>query len=178
VEAKVDIKCKRIIDGKTYNTETSTQITGWHDDDDDVPWESGTYLYQNRHGAFFLYTYLYDADEHDFQKIEPYTPDQARAWLEKNCSWDPSLIESLFGQMPEAGSGESKFTLRMPESLRERLADRAKVNNQSLNAWIIRCLESCAAEPDASTSATGQRDIPPMGGMKGNNRDGWRTGSK
>ena len=42
--------------------------------------------------------------------------------------------------------GEVKFTLRMPDSLRERLAERAKANDQSLNAWIIRCLEPCAAE--------------------------------
>ena len=44
--------------------------------------------------------------------------------------------------MPEAGSGEAKYTLRMPDSLRDRLAERAKANNQSLNAWIVRCLES------------------------------------
>ena len=71
-------------------------------------------------------------------------------------------IERLFGEMPEAGSGESKFTLRMPDSLRERLAERAKANNQSLNAWMVRCLESCA-------------NVPPMTGLTGSNREGWRT---
>lgn len=77
--------------------------------------------------------------------------------------------------MPEAGSGKSKFTLRMPDSLRERLAERAKANDQSLNAWIVRCLESCAAEgaPDAGSSEP--HDIPPMGNMVGSNRTGWRT---
>ena len=39
----VDIKCKRIIDGKTYNTETATQIAGRTDNDEDAPWESGQY---------------------------------------------------------------------------------------------------------------------------------------
>lgn len=138
------IKCKRIIDGKTYNTETATQIAGW--ENDDGTFSAGRYLYQTRFGAFFLYSYLDSGDEDDYEKIEPFTPEQAREWLEKNQSYSVELIESLFGTMPEAGSGESKFTLRMPDSLRDRLAERAKAKNQSLNAWIVRCLESCAAE--------------------------------
>lgn len=137
------IKCKRIIDGKTYNTETATQVAGWGGADG--PYERGNYLYQTRFGAFFAYTYLDGADEQDYETIEPLTPEQAREWLEKHQSFDPDLIERLFGQMPEAGSGEIKYTLRMPESLRDRLADRAKANDQSLNAWIVRCLEGCAA---------------------------------
>lgn len=146
----VAIKCKRIIDGKTYNTETSTLIEGW--DSDEGPWESGAHLYQNRFGAFFLFSYLSAGDEDDYEKIEPFTPEQARSWLEKNRNWRTDLIESLFGLMPEAGSGEVKYTLRMPESLKDRLAARAKENGQSLNAWIVRCLEGCAApheKPDS-----------------------------
>jgi hypothetical protein len=139
------IKCKRIIDGKTYNTETATQIAGREDDYDDPFLSAGAYLYQTRFGAFFLYSYLDGFDENDFEKIKPLTPDEARAWLEKNYAYDVDLIERLFGQMPEAGSGEIKFSLRLPESLRDRLADRAKTNGQSLNAWIVRCLEGCAA---------------------------------
>ena len=147
----MDRKCKRIIDGKTYNTETATRIAGWDDDNnEDGPWDSGRLLYQTRHGAFFLYSYLDGANEQDFDKIEPYTPEQAQKWLEENCSWDPELIERLFGAMPEAGSGEVKYTLRLPESLRDRLAIRAKSNQQSLNAWIVRCLEACASAEAAS----------------------------
>lgn len=162
------IKCKRIIDGKTYNTETATQIAGWGGGDG--PYESGRYLYQTRFGAFFLYSYLDGADEEDYERITPMTPEEARTWLEQNHSYEPSLIEQLFGQMPEAGSGEVKYTLRMPESLRDRLASFAKANDQSLNAWIVRCLESCVADngPDSG------RDIPPMGGFVGSNRTGWR----
>lgn len=166
------IKCKRIIDGKTYNTETATQIAGWGGGDG--PFERGRYLYQTRFGAFFLYSYLEGTGEDDYEKIEPFTPEQARAWLEKNQSFNPDLIEQLFGQMPEAGSGEIKFTLRLPESLRDRLAERAKANGQSLNAWIVRCLESCAAA--ASPRIAGdEKEIPPMGNLVGSNRTGWRT---
>lgn len=160
-----EIKCKRIIEGKTYNTETATQLAGWDDNNDEFgPYDSGRYLYQTRFGAFFLYSFLDGAAEDDFEKILPLTPEQAREWLEKNQSWNVELIENLFGQMPEAGMGEIKFTLRLPESLRDRLATLAKANDQSLNAWIVRCLESCAAAA-APSVAMDAREIPPMGNM-------------
>lgn len=138
------IKCKRIIDSKTYNTETATQLFGW--DSDEGPYTQGAYLFQSRFGAYFLFTYLDGEGEYDHNTIAPYTPDEARQWLEKHASYEPELIERLFGEMPEAGSGEIKFTLRLPESLRDRLAARAKANEQSLNAWMVKCLESCAAD--------------------------------
>ena len=157
------IKCKRIIGGKTYNTETATQIVGREDDNDDMPFDSGAYLYQSRFGAFFLYSYLDGTGEDDYEKIQPFTPEQAREWLEKHYSYRVDLIETLFGEMPEAGSGEIKYTLRMPESLRDRLAARAKANEQSLNAWIIRCLETCAAEAVDNAESSDQRHVPPKG---------------
>lgn len=137
-------KCKRIIDGKTYNTETATQIAGWDRDDDNSPFTSGNFLYQTRFGAFFQFKYLDTMDEDSYETIVPFTPEQAREWLEQNVSWQPELIESLFGEMPEAGMGEIKYTLRLPESLRNKLAARAEENKQSLNAWMVRCLERCA----------------------------------
>jgi hypothetical protein len=169
------IKCKRIIEGKTYNTETATEIEGWDIDEDEYPVTHGQHLYQNRFGAFFLHRYQDDGPDGPEEEIEPFTPEQARAWLEKHRSYRVDLIEKLFGKMPEAGSGESKFTLRMPDSLRERLAERAKGNNQSLNAWIVRCLESCAAEALSDRQGSDRQDIPPMGGLVGSNRTGWRT---
>jgi hypothetical protein len=137
-------KCKRIIDGKTYNTETATELFGG--EVDHGPGSTGDYLFQTRFGAYFRFTFKQFFDEDDRETITPFTPDEARQWLEKNASYDPDLIERLFGEMPEAGSGEIKFTLRLPESLRDRLATRAKANDQSLNAWMVKCLESCAAD--------------------------------
>ena len=88
----MDIKCKRIIDGKTYNTETAYQLGGWTNSNEG-PFEQGEYLYKNRHGAFFLYTFLSGAEEHDYDRIYPLSPDEAHHWLEKNCSWNPDLIK-------------------------------------------------------------------------------------
>ncbi len=173
---RMAIKCKRIIEGKTYNTETATQIAAAVSGGEDDRFDAGAFLYQSRFGAFFLYSYLEDfSPEDDYEKIEPLTPEQARKWLEDNQSYHPDLIEKLFGEMPEAGSGESKFTLRMPDSLRDRLAVLAKANNQSLNAWIVRCLEACAAETAPGAEHDTQNDIPPVGNIVGNNRAGWRT---
>jgi predicted HicB family RNase H-like nuclease len=166
------MKCKRIIDGKTYNTETATMIAGGFDTHS---YETGKYLYQTRFGAFFVYSYVAGSGEDDYERIDPLTPQQAQEWLEKHESYNVALIEQLFGQMPEAGSGEVKYTLRMPESLRDRLATLAKANNQSLNAWIVRCLEFCASEAASAAGSSDQRDIPPMGNMVGSNRAGWRT---
>ncbi len=168
------IKCKRIIDGKTYNTETATLIAGSDDTAPDAPWDTGEHLYQTRFGAFFLCKYFHWSGDDDYEKIVPFTPDQAREWLETNYSYRVDLIERLFGEMPEAGSEKSKFTLRMPDSLRERLAERAKANNQSLNAWMIRCLESCA-DPARDAERGDKGDIPPMGNMVRGKDGVWRT---
>ncbi|MGB3246796.1 MAG: toxin-antitoxin system HicB family antitoxin [Sulfitobacter sp.] len=137
-------KVKRIIDGKTYNTETATEIEGFEDFSGGS--NSGDFLFQTRFGAFFRLHYYEGGDEHDYTTITPLTPDKAREWLEEKVSWQPELIEKLFGEMPEAGSGEVKFTLRMPESLRDRISTHAEQNKQSLNAWMIRCLERCATD--------------------------------
>lgn len=139
-------KCKRIIGGKTYNTETSNELGGFEIDPENPYGEQGDYLYQTRYGAFFRYTYLDGFDEQDYDTITPLTPEEAQAWLEKHYAWNTGLIESLFGEMPEAGYAEVKYTLRLPENLRDRLAAKAKENNQSLNAWMVRCLEGCAGE--------------------------------
>jgi predicted HicB family RNase H-like nuclease len=123
-------------------------LEGWDDEFHGIT--CGQHLYQSRFGAFFLYSYQDDGPEGPEQSLKPYTPEQARQWLEKYRSYDVDLIESLFGKMPEAGSSESKFTLRLPDHLRNRLAALAKANGQSLNAWVVRCLEQCSASGELS----------------------------
>jgi predicted HicB family RNase H-like nuclease len=131
------VRCKRIIGGKTYNTETSTLLG---DFEDDFYIEM---LYKTRHGAFFLYS------ENQIEGnigIQPYEPSEAQKWMEEYSS--PERLEAEFGQMPDAGDDEARFTLRIPESLRKRVAVIADANGQSLNAWILRCLERCASAKD------------------------------
>ena len=147
----VTLKCKRIIDGKTYNTETATKLAGGGEIPDEYLVINGEHLYQSRLGAFFLYVYATRGSEGLRQDLKPLSPQEAREWLEKHQAYNVDLYESLFGKPSKAGSGESKFTLRLPDNLRDRLAVRAKANGQSLNAWMVRCLECCAA-PDKPKS--------------------------
>lgn len=130
---------KRIIDGKTYNTETATLITQIGDDEG----SRAEALYQTRHGAFFRYNeeYLPEAGETGYQ-LYPCSPTDAQQWLEKHNR--VTAIELLFGPQPEAGENESRITLRIPDSLKSRIEELASANKQSLNAWIMRCLETCA----------------------------------
>jgi len=134
-----EIRCKRIIDGKTYNTETATLLGRW--EPDDSPIEQA--LFKTRHGAYFLYFFL---DTEPDQGIAPLEPEAAQKWMEQHCRAE--MIEAEFGEMPEAGDPEARITLRIPETLRKRVAVIAQDRNQSLNAWILRCIERAAeAEP-------------------------------
>jgi hypothetical protein len=173
----MECKCKRIIDGKTYNTETATKLAGWDHTPDEYPVTTGEHLYQNRFGAFFLFSYQDDGPDGPESDIKPLSRGEARAWLERHQHID--VLEGLFGRVPEAGettTGESKFTLRMPDSLTKQLAARAKAQGLSLNAWIVRCLETYALGPSGHDEEDGgERDIPPMGGLIGSNRTGWAT---
>lgn len=138
------IKCKRIIDGRTYNTETATRLWSY-EPDEGPPIED--VLYKNRYGAYFLY-YL---DEHfshiPKEVIKPLEPNEAQEWLEKYC-WKTEVLEAEFGEMPEAGDPEARITLRVPQTLRIHIAALAKDRQQSLNAWILRCVEQCAANAE------------------------------
>ena len=142
------LRVKRIIDGRTYNTETATQLASWSTASDPntqgIGYEAGGFLYQTRHGAYFVVNYNDGLDpwEDDYEKLIPLEPGQAQRWAEQHCSVEE--IEALFGEMPEAGDAEARLTLRMPEVLRKRLATLADSRKQSLNAWIVRCLEGCA----------------------------------
>jgi hypothetical protein len=126
---------KRIIGGKTYNTETATRVAEvdyWGGDNFDE-------LYQTRFGAYFRYS----GDE-DQAALVPLTPSEAQEWMERGGEID--LIEKHFGIQPEAGSSESRVTLRIPDTLKSRIEALATGNGQSLNAWIMRCLEHCIAD--------------------------------
>ena len=68
------MSCKRIIGGKTYNTETATLVAGGSDDHA-VHFDE---LYQTRHGAYFRYS-----GHVDELVLKPLSPTEARAWMER-----------------------------------------------------------------------------------------------
>jgi hypothetical protein len=129
-----EIRCKRIIEGRTYNTETATCLGFWEDE------RLGFTLYKTRHGAYFAYTKDYTEL---WERIDPISVEEAQTLMEKHCT--PEEFEAEFGEMPEAGDPEARITLRIPETLRKRIAAIAESRGQSLNAWILRCIERTAA---------------------------------
>jgi hypothetical protein len=134
---------KRIIDGKTYNTETATRIAAA----EQYPEDRARFdeLYQTRHGAYFRYHGDYSATDPTtgfLEVVEPLTPPEAQKWMERHAS--AGLIEKHFGEQPEAGEAESRVTVRIPDALKTGIEAVAAANKQSLNAWIMRCVEGCA----------------------------------
>jgi len=124
---------KRIIDGKTYNTDTATKIAYFWSSPDE-PRE----LYQNRHGAFFEY----GVDEFG-EGIRPRTDPEAQAWLEEHAN---DLVEQYFGAMPEAGAAERRLTIRVPANLADRVEKAAEAKGLSLNSYAMCCFERCATQ--------------------------------
>jgi predicted HicB family RNase H-like nuclease len=116
-----DQKIKRIINHYTYNTETATEIAGFAD----------KALFKTRdRGDYFV------AARWKKLEVQPVTPEQAKSWLEE---YFPGRT---LGEVPKSSSPESRFTLRMPESLKTQVDALAKHRGQSLNAWIVRWLET------------------------------------
>ena len=124
---------KRIIDGKSYNTETATRIMGGNGHYEDDWW----HLYQTRHGAFFL-----EGVDHGEAFVRPMTDAEAQAFLEKHGNY---LVEQYFGPMPEAGAAERQLTIRIPGNLADRVEAAAKAKGLSVNSYAMRCFEQCAA---------------------------------
>jgi predicted DNA binding CopG/RHH family protein len=126
--------CKRIIDGKTYNTDTATLV---HELCANPTGEQYEGLYQTKHGAFFLR--WYDAG-YGAGDVKPMADDEARKWLEKRNA-DAAVIEYYFDKFPEAGAAESRITLRLPGNLYNRIFASATAANLSMNTYIMRLLE-------------------------------------
>jgi len=139
---------RQIIDGTAYDTETAELIKQvWWDDME----QETDILYRTRQGAFFFYgRYLETWKDPDDREREcwamkernvPCDDERARKWLEKYAN---ELVEQYFGEMPEGGSAERRFTLRMPNNLARRV--ETKAGEMPLARFINRCLERCVAE--------------------------------
>jgi hypothetical protein len=147
---------RRIINGTAYDTETAERIK-----ERPLSEEETSILYRNRHGDFFLYiadyTWYFDHDRQQEEayiepRLIPYTSERAQEWLTEHAN---ELVEQYFGEMPEAGSAERRFTLRMPNNLASRL--ETKAGEIPLTRYINRCLERCVEE--GSVDAAQARDV-------------------
>jgi hypothetical protein len=124
---------KRIINGKSYNTDTAVLV---HEVSarEDMIYDG---LYQTKHGAYFRYWY---DEEREAGGIMPLSDDEAQRWLERHKA-PAYLIERYFGDLPEGGAAEVRITVRLPGNLYSRVAISAAAANLSLNSYLMRLLE-------------------------------------
>lgn len=163
---------KRIIDGVAYNTETAIKVARLEFDASVTGGTRGfEVLYQTRGGAFFRHVQEVVAyqdrnrewQERETNQFEAMTRDKAHAWvMEQN---DVKLLSDVFGEPPEAAAGdaavaEATIYARMPLALKSQAEALARADGLSVNSYVIRCLESCAAsrrtavEPPANALAS------------------------
>jgi predicted HicB family RNase H-like nuclease len=138
-------RLKRIIKGKTYNTETATVVFECFNDH---PSMAGVVLYQTRHGEFFKLSVEHDGEEDSFG---PLTDAEAQAFLEKiRTTKATEALEQYFGPFPEGGAAETRWTIRIPGNLAARVEAAAKASGMSINTYAMRCFERSVATDGTS----------------------------
>jgi hypothetical protein len=144
---------KRIINGVTYNTETSTRLASakWGDDDESVVGD----LYQTRGGAFFVdeetTKRVWNEREREWQErvehaFNPLSQEEAHRWI---LEGEVEVFHNPFDDPPEAeAEAEPGATIyiRVPAALKRRVDDAARGEKLSGNAWAMKCVEKCLEE--------------------------------
>ncbi len=156
---------KRIIDGVTYNTDTSTRLAeseyGATYNLEDCQCE-GT-LYQTRGGAYFVHEQLnlgYNrelAEEMFKERFVALSPKGAQDWM---MTGEVEVFHNPFAEPPEAAAEtEPGATLyvRVPASLKTRIEEAARNDSSSLNAWALRCMEQCLMNAAKETAVERMR---------------------
>jgi predicted HicB family RNase H-like nuclease len=158
---------KRIVNGVTYNTDTSTMLARreWSDDGQytGVPQEGTDTLYQTRGGAFFLHEWeerqRRNEDEEwvtrQYNNFTPLSAEKAQKWL---LSGDIEVLHNPFDDPPEAAAEEepaATLYLRIPPSLKRRIDAAAEGEKLSANVWAMRCIERCLAPTPVTRLSVG-----------------------
>jgi hypothetical protein len=168
---------KRIVDGLTYNTETSRLVAKaeWDSEDQYSPHYGAkceSELYQTRGGAFFQVTtvHLETRDEAGYprerEKVEfdPLTPERAREWL---LDGEIEVFSNPFEDPPEAEAEEeagATIYTRMTASLKRDVDAAAEKAGVSANVWVTRCLEQCLKSQKAAAGGRLPSVTLPSGG--------------
>jgi predicted HicB family RNase H-like nuclease len=135
---------KRIIDGKTYDTDTATEVFRPGGNPLNGAWWG---MYQTRHGAFFEV----NCNPRGYHTFSPLSDEEAQKLLEKRAN---HLVEKFFGPMPEYGSAEKRLTLRIPIGLARRVEAAANGVELDVNKYIQRCLEKAVSSDGHKPTVT------------------------
>jgi predicted HicB family RNase H-like nuclease len=141
---------KRVVDGKTYNTDTAT-VVGKYEYKDHNENDVDATIYVNKGGAYFiLHQWTVGSDRHGDSRSKAYIEAMSREEIHNLLSSgrdnveviDDKLLETPPEAHAEADSGATIY-LRVPASLKNRADTAAEKANLSTNSWAIRCLENC-----------------------------------
>jgi len=135
-------RIKRIIDHRTYNTETAMEIAGSADRALFKTRKRGDYFvaYCSRYSRFKA-----NGDPYSFQRrdLRPVTLEQAKSWLREHSEECELLSHDDLS--------EYRGTLRMTSDLKIKIDALAKRRGQSVNAWIVRWLETGVSVEEEGT---------------------------
>jgi hypothetical protein len=133
----MEFEMKRIVDGCTYNTETSRLLAKYEfSDDDNVEHTVG--LYQTRGGAFYeLDNWIQErwiererrSEQRERSELTPKSADEAQRWIVEN---DVEVTDNPFDDPPEAAQEQepgSTVYVRVPPSLK-RAIDQAALRGK------------------------------------------------
>jgi predicted HicB family RNase H-like nuclease len=144
---------KRIIDGKTYNTDTATLVARYEylgDQSEDTE----ARIYVNAGGAFFI-VHEWETDEKRKTFFEAATREGVEKLFLTNNNVEVIDNEAL-AEPPEAeAEAETAATiyLRLPASLKKRVEDAAKESSLSVNSWAMRAFEQTLPKPPSADVA-------------------------
>jgi hypothetical protein len=145
---------KRIVNGRTFNTDTSERIAQKQFEEpvfqsDPIEWEDT--LYETRGGAFFVVhkkTWT-DKDENDEWvrrekfTFEPMTETEAHNFIMRG---ETEVFHNPFEDPPEAEDDEERGAtvfVRVSADFKQRIDKAAEKAGLSTNAWALRCFEKC-----------------------------------
>ena len=153
---------RRIIKGKSYDTDTAKLIAVDRYEIEDNPYsgsDPGRYeewLYRTKGGAFFRVDYRYRLGSDDGEDVSPDIAFVPASQEDAEIWWRSTENAELFDEdvfvAPDEATAEDEvektvaLTLRVPASLRDRLAKASTKESLSMNAYLLRCAHRCLRE--------------------------------
>lgn len=143
---------KRVIEGKTYNTDTATRAAQY-DYENEKGYSVTVDLYQNRGGAFFE-VHTWEEDDINLGTYQRYIFETiSRDGIDRLLTGRFAkggievFDEKALTLAPEAEEEEPSMTIyfRLQSSLKARIEASAREAGLSINAWMLRCAERCLA---------------------------------
>ncbi len=138
---------KRIIDGLTYNTDTSTAFATY-EYENDKGYDVDATIYQSLGGALFVVHRWETKDKTYKYHFEAITRGEINMMIERGTQieiTDESVLETPPEAAVEAEAGATIY-VRVPASLKRRVDEASRDEKISGNQWAMRCMEKCLDE--------------------------------